>query len=82
MSAVAPSRRAVGVANGPACLADEDDARGHVPGVVVKAPEAVEPPGRHVGEVQGRRAGAAERLRPQGEVSPPVELDFLAAQVR
>ncbi len=47
---------AVGVAHIAACLAQDDDAGGEVPGPQIALPEAVEPAGRGPGQVE--RSGA------------------------
>ena len=64
------------VADETARLQDEELAGRDVPGAQVHLPEAVHPPGRDVGEVERRRAGAAHVARAlekgpkRGQVAP------------
>ncbi len=47
-----------------ACFADEQDARGNIPRRELKFPERLEPPARHVGQVErrGARRGGGRRM--------------------
>src|SRR5215472_11837648 len=51
---------AVEVGNEPARLAHQDRSRRHIPRREAALPEAVEPPGRHPGEVERGRAEATQ----------------------
>ena len=48
------------VGDEPAGFADQEHARGDVPGREMLLPEAVEPAGGHVGQVERGRAGPAD----------------------
>src|SRR6185437_1127929 len=75
-------RRAINVGDDAAGLADQHHAAGYIPDVIVERPITIEPSGGQIRQVERRRAGAAQRTRPQREMAKPLQCSLLTAQVR
>src|SRR5579875_1644379 len=73
--------RAVEVADAAAGFFDEQVAGGGVPGVQVELPEGFKAAGGDVGEVDSRRAGAADAVRAQRELLVEMDVRVLVALV-